>query len=187
MRLALILLCCLFLSPGVCSAAASADQDSAQSGIGRRLELPYVAQVKEGCGSASVAMLLAYWQKHGHNPPAELLDVSAIHKAIYSPKHHGSRAADVGAFLQRVGLRTFPMRGTWSDLEEHIAQGRPLMVALRAPGGRRLHYVVVTGVSHSQVLLHDPAVSPNVLWNRQDFVRHWKASGFWTLLALPAR
>lgn len=187
MRLAVILLCGFLLHSGFPVLMEAEGEGVTGSAIGRRLDLLYVSQVKEGCGSASLAMLLAYWSARGHAFPEELLDVSLIHRTIYSEDDHGSRANDVEAFLQRAGLRTFVLRGRWSDLEEHIAQGRPMLVALRAPVGRRLHYAVVTGVSSSHVLLHDPAVRPNSLWRRAEFENHWKASGYWTLLALPAQ
>ncbi len=190
MRLASLILCGLLVGlpssgisyPGGRQASAAAVEEA-----GRRLDVPYVAQVQEGCGSASLAMLLAYWQERGHAFPKEMLDAAHIHRKIYSAKDHGSRAEDVEAYLHSVGMRTFALRGRWSDLEEHVGNGRPMLVALRAPGGRQLHYAVVTGVSDSHVLLNDPAIRPNALWSRRDFERRWKASGNWTLLALPAQ
>lgn len=154
---------------------------------GLRLEVPYFAQVKEGCGSASIAMLLGYWRAHGHSFAPETLDPALIHTQVYSAKDRGSKATDVERFLRTAGMSTFAIKGQWSDLTEHIGEGRPLLAALRAPGGRGLHYVVITGVSPGHVLLHDPAANPSSLWSRRDFEKRWKASGNWTLLALPAQ
>ena len=53
---------------------------------------------------------------------------------------------------------------------------------------RALHYVVVAGVDDSSqvVLLNDPAQRKLLKEDRAQFEHEWKATGFWTLLAVPA-
>src|SRR6266403_1161031 len=48
------------------------------------LEVPYVRQSEDGCGSAAIAMLLQYWSAHGTPVAAGRADVAAIQKLLYS-------------------------------------------------------------------------------------------------------
>lgn len=109
----------------------------------------------------------------------------AIHRAVYSRKAKGTPAAEMERYFQREGFRAYAFRGEWADLAEHLGKGRPLIVALRPQGQRQLHYVVLSGVSETQVLLHDPARSPFHVLDRAEFEAQWAASQRWTLLALP--
>ena len=153
---------------------------------GLRLDLPFTPQVKEGCGSAAIAMVIAWWKAHGHAlRDAEAADVAAIHKAVYSRKAKGTSAADMERYFQREGFRAYGFAGEWADLKEHLAKGRPLIVALHPPGQRQLHYVVVSGLGETQVLVHDPALKPYRTMDRAEFEEQWSASQHWTLLALP--
>ena len=40
-------------------------QESAKDKAGIWLDVPFIKQTVEGCGSASIAMLLQYWSAHG--------------------------------------------------------------------------------------------------------------------------
>ncbi|MCC6262179.1 MAG: C39 family peptidase [Bryobacterales bacterium] len=154
--------------------------------VGLRLEVPFTPQVKEGCGSAAIAMVMQWWKQHGHEPAdAAALDVLAIHKAVYSPKAKGTPAVEMERYFERAGFRAYAFNGEWIDLTEHLGKGRPLIVALRPRGQRQLHYVVLSGVSAAEVLLHDPATKPFRVMLRAEFEAQWTASGRWTLLALP--
>ncbi len=156
------------------------------AGTGLRLDIPFTSQVKEGCGSAAIAMVMGWWKQHGYAPrDASAGDVMAIHKAVYSRKANGTPAAEMERYLQREGFRVYAFRGEWADLSEHVGKGRPLIVALRPQGQRQLHYVVLSGVSAAQVLLHDPAVRPYRALDRAEFEQQWAASQRWALLALP--
>ena len=73
-----------------------------------------------------------------------------------------------------------------ADVKDHLAKGRPLIVALK-PGRGPLHYVVVAGVDWEQgvVLANDPAERKLLKSDRSSFEKEWKAAGNWTLLAVP--
>lgn len=170
------------------AALASAPLASAtpETGAGLRLDIPFTPQVKEGCGSAAIAMVMGWWKSHGHAPgDASAVDVLAIHKAVYSRKANGTPAVEMERYFRGEGFRVYSFRGEWADLTEHLGKGRPLIVALRPRGQRQLHYVVVSGVSATQVLLHDPATKPYRPLDRAEFEERWAASRYWTLLALP--
>lgn len=138
------------------------------------LDVPFVRQHREGCGAASMAMVLRYWGR-----PA---DAGAIFRELYSPEERGIRASDMQPYLERQGFRAFTFKGEWDGLAAHIAKGRPLIVALRE--GRALHYVVVAGIADEYALVNDPARRKLLRISRRDFEKRWHDG--WTLLAVPA-
>ena len=148
------------------------------------LDVPFVSQEKNGCGAASVAMVMRYWQRQKGQP--ETADALDIQRALYSPRARGIYASDLERYLRQHGFRTFAVKGEWQDLQHHLEQGRPLIVALKVGPGD-LHYVVVTGLDWRRniVLKHDPAGRKLLKQHRADFEKEWKAAGNWTLLAVP--
>jgi ABC-type bacteriocin/lantibiotic exporter with double-glycine peptidase domain len=151
---------------------------------GVRLDVPFVRQEKNGCGAASIAMVMQYWQRQQGQPATA--DAAEIQRVLYSRRARGIYASDIERYLQQHGFRTFVIRGEWTDLRNHLEKGRPLIVALN-PGRGDLHYVVVTGLDWqpAMVLKHDPAERKLLKQFRSDFEREWKAAGNWTLLAVP--
>jgi predicted double-glycine peptidase len=152
------------------------------------LDVPYIRQEKDGCGSASLAMLLRYWQAKDVKIAAERLDPAFIQHRLYAAKPRGIYASDMENYLRETGLEVFAFRGEWSDLRAQIAKGRPLIAGLK-PKHAPAHYVVVVGVdpSDSGVLLNDPERGKLVRTGRADFERAWEGTGNWTLLAVPRR
>lgn len=162
---------------------------TAEKASGIWLDVPYVKQSEDGCGSASIAMLLQYWGTHGAAIPAGRADAGAIQKLLYSPKAKGIFASDVERYLRDSGFREFAVRGQWGDLRQHLEQGRPLIISIQ-PGRARvpLHYVVVTGMDwqHEAVFVNDPARGKLLRIERPEFEKEWRATQNWMLLAVPA-
>jgi ABC-type bacteriocin/lantibiotic exporter with double-glycine peptidase domain len=154
------------------------------------LDVPFIKQEKNGCGAASIAMVMQYWQGQqspGSNPATEAA-ADAIQRALYSEKARGIRASDMERYFQKHGFRTFAFAGNWDDLRRHLEKGRPLIVALKPmPSDNVLHYVVVAGLDPAQnvVLVNDAAQRKLFKEDRRSFEREWKAVGNWTLLAVP--
>jgi len=148
------------------------------------LDVPFVRQEKNGCGAASIAMVMQYWQRQQGEVASA--DPELIQQALYSRRAHGIYASDMERYFQQHGFRTFAFAGDWKDLKEHLEKGRPLIVALK-PGSAGLHYVVVAGLDGQQgvVLKNDPAERKLLKQDRSDFEKEWKAAGNWTLLAVP--
>lgn len=146
------------------------------------LDVPFVPQVKNGCGAASIAMVMQYWERQQARPGS--LHPEVIQRALYSRQARGIYAWDLERYLRQLGFRTFAFKGDWSDLRQHLEKGRPLIVALNAGAP---HYVVVTGMDWVQeiVMKHDPAQRKLVKQHRSDFEKDWKATGNWALLAVP--
>lgn len=143
-----------------------------------RLDVPFVQQEKNGCGAASLAMVLGYWGK------AEV-DAAAIHQRLYDARARGVYASAIHRYVREAGFASYAFRGEWSDLEQHLGKGRPLILGLK-PGRGDLHYVVATGLEGDAVLLHDAADRRFVKRSRAEFEKQWRGTGNWTLLALPA-
>jgi predicted double-glycine peptidase len=174
---------------GVCGLLLAADFP------GVWLDVPFVKQEKDGCGAASIAMVMQYWQAQRGQPANDASDASQIQRTLYSAKAHGIYASDMERYLQEKGFRTFTIRGEWEDLKQHLEKGRPLIVALKPVAlepvalkplsGGALHYVVVIGVGPEMVMVNDPAQRKLLQQDQSSFEREWSATGKWTLLALP--
>lgn len=147
------------------------------------LDVPYVKQPTEGCGAASIAMVMQYWaMQSGRSPDA---DAANIQRALYSRDAHGIYASAMEKYLQQNGFQTFIISGAWSDLQHHLGKGRPLIVAIKPTSEKALHYAVVAGIDNDTLLLNDPARRKLLKYARSDFEHEWKATSNWTLLALP--
>lgn len=152
------------------------------------LDVPFVKQEKDGCGAASIAMVMQYWLKQQGKSIGDV-DPAAIQRALYSKEGRGIYASDVEHYFQEHGFRTFAFQGAWNDLKQHLEKGRPLLVALK-PRERNseLHYVVVAGLDGEGriVMVNDPAERKLLQQERSEFEKQWSTTGKWTLLALPA-
>jgi predicted double-glycine peptidase len=164
---------------GVCGMVQAADLP------GVWLDVPFVKQEKDGCGAASIAMVLQYWRAQQGQLTNPASDATHIQRALYSAKARGIYASDMERYFHEQGFRTFTIRGEWEDLQQHLARGRPLIVALKPAGGGALHYVVVAGLGPEVVMVNDPAQRKLLQQGRPGFEREWSAAGKWTLLALP--
>jgi len=161
---------------------------AANGASGLWLDVPYIHQEKDGCGSASLAMVLRYWQGKNVFIPEERLDPARIQRELYSAKPHGIYATDMERYLRQSGFDVFAFRGEWGDLRSNIAKGRPLIAGMR-PKGAPAHYVVIVGVDPEDggALLNDPERGKLQRIARAEFEKLWQGTGDWTLLAVPHR
>ena len=152
------------------------------------LDVPFVPQEKDGCGAASIAMVMQYWQRQQPESDIAVADPAVIQRGLYSRKAHGIYASDLERYFHEHSFTTYSFRGTWDDLRQHLEKGRPLIVALKPlPAEPSLHYVVVVGLDWSQnvVQVNDGAQRKLLKEDRDNFEKKWNAGGRWTLLALP--
>jgi ABC-type bacteriocin/lantibiotic exporter with double-glycine peptidase domain len=149
--------------------------------------VPFIPQQKDGCGAASVAMVMQYWEHRQNQPARPEADAGKILGALYAPNAHGIYATAMQHYFQEFGYRAFAFAGNGIDLERELHYGRPLIVALKPDTGPTLHYVVVVGIDGQQqlVLVNDPAQRKLLKEDQSEFEREWKAAGNWTLLAVP--
>ncbi len=152
------------------------------------IDVPFVPQVRDGCGSASISMVLQYWANKNGQAFPEFAHPGKIQADLFSPAERGIAASRMLAYFQESGYRAFAFRGDWSDLARHLGKGRPLIVSLRASGPRGpLHYVVVVGIDSERgyLFVHDPAGRKMMRISRQGFESEWGPANDWTLLAVP--
>ena len=160
------------------------------------LDVPFLRQSEEGCGAASIAMVMRYWEGHGGAPAGATADPEQIQKKLFSPKAHGIFASAMEKYLRESGFDVFALAGQWDDLREHLAKGRPLIVGLKPRQNKTaLHYVVVVGLDGGlnggedektpAVLINDPARGKLLRVERAEFEAEWSAVHHWMLLALP--
>lgn len=151
------------------------------------IDVPFIQQQRDGCGAAVIAMVMQYWQQHEGQPVSPAADSAHIFAALDRKAAHGIYAADMLRYFRQNGYRAFAFAGEWADLEHHLAQGRPLIAALKPGAGLPLHYVVVAGVDPERhiVLVNDPAQRKLLKQDATRFEEDWKAAGHWTLLAVP--
>jgi ABC-type bacteriocin/lantibiotic exporter with double-glycine peptidase domain len=169
------------MGPFLCAAACA-------SGLTNLwLDVPFVPQQKDGCGAACIAMVMQYWERHQGQPMQPAADSARIYQSVYTPDAHGVYASAMVRYFQQNGYRAFAFAGQNADLERELAQGRPLIAALKPGPGSTLHYVVVAGLDQPDrlVLTNDPAQRKLVKEDQSQFEREWQATGRWLLLAVP--
>ena len=152
------------------------------------IDVPFVAQVKNGCGSAAIAMVMEYWEKKTGHGAGDSAGAGNIQAALYSPAEGGIPASAMKKYFENAGYRTFTFVGDWGELGHHLERGRPLIVSLKASGPHGpLHYVVVVGIDSARgtIYVNDPAQRKMLRLSREGFESEWKATEHWTLLAVP--
>jgi ABC-type bacteriocin/lantibiotic exporter with double-glycine peptidase domain len=171
-----------------CLLAATSLAASAQTARAVWIDVPFVKQPRDGCGAASLSMVMQYWAHQQGMPAGPDAGVEAIQQQLYSPREHGIAASAMQSYLRRHGFVVFALNGRWSDLEEQLSRGRPLIVAIQPQGQSELHYVVVDGVDpvRGLVTMNDPAERKLLTQERAGFEKDWSATGHWMLLAVPA-
>ena len=152
------------------------------------IDVPFVAQSRDGCGSASISMVMQYWARKEGQPSPPFANVQSIQAKLFSPKSGGISTSSMEDYFRKSGYRVFAFQGQFTDLVHHIQMGRPLVVGLQASGPLGpLHYVVVVGVDTARgfVFINDPAQQKMLRVSRQGFESEWSHTHNWTLLALP--
>ncbi|HEV2222119.1 MAG TPA: C39 family peptidase [Candidatus Acidoferrales bacterium] len=168
----------------VCAACVFAAQTAALW-----IDVPFVAQSREGCGSASISMVMRYWAKKKGQPSPPSADPQKIQAALFSPESGGISASSMQRYFRESGYRAFAFQAQWSDLVHHLQLGRPLIVSLDASGPLGpLHYVVLVGIDPARgfLFLNDPAQRKMLRISRKGFQSEWSHTGNWALLAVPS-
>ena len=95
------------------------------------LDVPFVKQDPEGCGAASIAMVMQYWltQDGQTTGRARRCGVHSAFTAFARGSWHLC-FRDV-AILRGARIHTFSFTGDWEMLQQHLQKGRPLIVALK--------------------------------------------------------
>ena len=151
------------------------------------LDVPYVQQREStGCGPATIAMVMQYWLHQGMRVDRTAADAGHIDAVLSPSSRSGIRGQELKGYFEEHGFSTYVFNGEISDLRNHIQKGRPLVVCLDPRGaGSIFHYVVIVGIDAAAVYFHDPARGKLLKEELKQFQHEWKATGGWTLLAVP--
>ena len=152
------------------------------------IDVPFVQQPEEGCGAASLSMVMQYWFRLQGRTLDASIDVAQIQSALYSSQAHGIFASAMQGYLRDHGFQAFAFSGQWEDLEHNIAKGRPLIAAVKPSRNAPLHYLVIVGLDpeNKLVMVNDPALRKLLKEDRFVFEKEWSATNHWLLLAAPA-
>lgn len=156
----------------------------AQAATAPPLAIPFYAQKKDGCGAASVAMVMHYWERRSATA-AQLPSADDAYAKLYHAEQKGILLSDMKRYMEENGFRAFTLRGKLSDLEEQFAKGRPVIVALQKSDRSPLHFAVTARAEDGGVTLNDPTRSSAVRMSRETFEKQWERAGRWMLLAVP--
>lgn len=173
----------LLISGAVCGACVFAAQARAIW-----IDVPFVAQSRDGCGSASISMIMRYWAEKDGKPSPSSADPQEIQATLFSAGAGGISASSMEKYLRESGFRAFAFQAQWSDLAHHLDLGRPLIVGLEASGPLGpSHYAVVVGIDPVRgfLFLNDPAQRKMLRISRKGFESEWSRTHNWTLLAVP--
>ncbi len=143
------------------------------------LKVPFFKQQKNGCGAASVAMVMNYWGVQQ--------DPSETYRQLYDAELKGIPLIEMKQYLENSGFLAYTLRGGWSDLEQHLDKGRPVVVSLKKKDSSPIHFAVITGTAKDQVLLNDPTRKGTTRMKRAAFEKQWSNSEGWMLLAVPRK
>lgn len=148
------------------------------------LAVPFVAQQKNGCGAASVAMVMQYWAGQ-RGSTVQYPDAAAVYGTLYNPALRGIPLVEMKRYLEAQGFRAYTVHGQWTDLATHVDKGRPVIVSLKKRGSGPMHFAVVTGTTSEHVLLNDPTRQQTTRMKSPAFEKLWRKADGWMLLAVP--
>jgi hypothetical protein len=145
-----------------------------------RLEVPFVAQSPDRCGTAAVDMVLRFY---GSKPDAEALD-----REIHIPALGGSIPALLVDAARQQGFAADATRSTEEEIQRLLAAGYPLILMLgptgEAPQG---HFVVATGFqARTGALRVHSGSRPNQWWPANTWSPRWERADRWMVWIRPA-
>ena len=141
-------------------------------------DVPYVQQDTEyECGAAAISMVVSYWNG---------ADTRAVVAHFRPVGERGIEAGKLRDYARDQGLASFVIEGKLDDLARELDAGRPVLVGLGKPQGKKrvlAHYEVVVGLhrDRKRIVTLDPAEGwrENTL---EGFAREWQIAGFVTLI-----
>jgi predicted double-glycine peptidase len=149
------------------------------------LNVPFVPQVKAGCGSAAVAMVIEYWAYRYPSLQYAAEDTQRIDQLL-PVSRRGIRGDALRKYFDARGFRAFVFDGELEDLKHHFEKGRPVIVCFAPKGPHApLHYAVIVGVDAHSVWMNDPARGKLIREDTDRFLDEWKVTANWALLAVP--
>ncbi|HEX8948258.1 MAG TPA: C39 family peptidase [Dissulfurispiraceae bacterium] len=140
--------------------------------------VPFYPQEDYQCGPASLAGVMNYWGA-GATP-------EGIAKDIYSGSAKGTLNIDMLLYPQKMGFKAVQYAGGWDDLREKIDAGYPLVVLVDYGFWvyQVNHFMVITGYDGEHVTANSGRTAQLPI-DRDNFLKSWKRTNYWTLLIKP--
>jgi predicted double-glycine peptidase len=157
---------------------------------------PLLQTKKISCGPTCVAAVAAYWGK----------DYSPVITRESPYFAEDFSAMDLTNLVGRLDLKSFIYSGSVADLEDHVRNGRPVIVLIPRPryqhdpelmfnglsmeqvwdavAPKYSHWVIVIGFTPTKIILQDPAAG-RMMVTRAKFDGWWKAKRRTCLVATP--
>ncbi len=140
-------------------------------------DVPYVQQMRNYCGPASLTSVLRYWGQD--------IDQVAIGKAVYDKALQATNGADMILFARDKGFAAYSWNSTIDDLKIKLMAGIPVIVLQDSSlSDRSGHFRVATGYDDDKkiVYVNDPYEPETKSISYDDFTTMWRRWGNWALL-----
>ncbi len=142
--------------------------------------VPFIQQMTNYCGPASLASIFAYWKVK--------VSQKEIGACTYDPKTKGTNAGDLLMFCRDRGLSAYSLNGTLFDLKWFISEGYPVLVLQNVSRTDITgHFRVAMGYDDKAgvIILRDSMDSNLVRMKYGDFQYLWEKRGYWAMLVMP--
>lgn len=115
-----------------------------------QLSVPFYRQKTwHTCGPACLKMLFAFHDKRIAERRIAL--EAGTNRSTGTPRKAMLRAARTQGFACKMSSN-----GTWSDIQQCLKSGLPVLINYRDPFDNEGHYALVIGMNEKNVVLHDP-------------------------------
>ncbi len=147
----------------------------------RAAPTPVIVQKRQSdCGLAALAMVAGAWGRHWS------LDDMA-HRV--PPGNHGVKLRVLRDFARGRGLEAYAIKASQKDLQNELAQGRPVLLGLILPHDmkrNRSHYEVAIAMDprDGTVVTIDPATGDRMTRSAKVLEIEWKAAGYAALVVV---
>jgi ABC-type bacteriocin/lantibiotic exporter with double-glycine peptidase domain len=142
--------------------------------------VPFISQLDNYCGPASLAMVLRYW--------GEPVGQEEIGRELYLKSVKGTLNLELEFYARRRGYRAESFRGTLEALKAEIDRGHPLIVFQDQGIGPLAfpHFLVVIGYDDArELIVAHSGVTEHRLIPYREFLWTWAKKGNWTLRIVP--
>lgn len=142
-------------------------------------DVPFVAQTKNHCGPASLAMMLEFAGLE--------VSIDELSKQMMTPGKGGTFQSDLLTAARRQGMMAIQI-DNMNDLLKEISLGNPVLVFqnLAFESMPQWHYAVALGydLKGPDIILHT-GTDKNESDDLRFFERSWNLAGYWALIILP--
>lgn len=140
--------------------------------------VPYVQQMKNYCGPASLTSVLRYWGLK--------IDQTTIGKSVFDKNLQATNGADMILFARGKGFSAYSWNSDLDDLKQKLASGFPVIVLQdSSTTDKSGHYRVATGYDDTKrvIYVNDPYEPETKSIAYDKFEALWAPHGNWALLA----